>query len=151
MSEAKLMIYLAHGDDARRKVVAATLELLSHDVELSTANPFELISHCQQNPPDVAIVGTEFADEDTFDVLNELSRQNVCPVVALLQSEDVDRSRRLMNDQVMGVLVEPANESDLRTSIYLARRRFHQAQRMEARICELQDELGEENPQEGLS
>jgi AmiR/NasT family two-component response regulator len=76
--------------------------------------------------------------------LNQLSRQNTCAVVALLESSDVDRSQRLMNDQVMGVLIEPVNESDLRTSIYLARRRFQQTRQMEARIDELRHKLDDD-------
>jgi AmiR/NasT family two-component response regulator len=36
------------------------------------------------------------------------------------------------------------NESDLRTSIYLARRRFQQTRQMEARIDELQEELDDD-------
>ncbi|QDT11954.1 ANTAR domain-containing response regulator [Planctomycetes bacterium K23_9] len=141
MSKNQMMIYLAHGDDAKRKVVAANLELLSHEVGLSTGTPSMLISRCQESPPSVAIVGTGFESDDAFDVLNQLSQQNTCAVIALLESSDIDRSRRLMNDQVMGVLVEPVNESDLRTSIYLARRRFQQTRQMEARIDELQGEL----------
>ena len=141
MSESELMIYLAHGDDAKRKVIEANLELLSHNVALSTGTPATLVRRCQENPPSVAIVGTGFENDETFDVLNALSRQNTCAVVALLNQEDVDRSRRLMNDQVMG---EPVNESDLRTSIYLARRRFQQTRQMEARIDELQEELDDD-------
>ena len=58
MSETQLMIYLAHGDDAKRKVIAANLELLSHEVALSTSAPATLVRRCQENPPSVAIVGT---------------------------------------------------------------------------------------------
>ncbi len=145
MSETNLMIYLAHGDDARRNVVVANLELLTHHVALSTSVPAELLRRCREHPPAVAIVGTEFEKEDTFDVLNQLSLQNTCAVIALLKQGDVERSRRLMNDQVMGVLVEPINESDLRTSLYLARRRFQQTIQMEARIDELRDELDGES------
>lgn len=146
MPEKELMIYIAHGADARRKVVEANLELLNFTVGLSTASPAVLIRRCQENPPDAVIIGSEFEDQDAFSVLNELSRENICPVIALLKREDVERSRRLMDDQVMGVLVEPLHEGDLRTSIYLARLRFAQAKRMESRIDELLTRLGDDNP-----
>lgn len=141
MRSESLIIYLAHGDDGRRRVLEANLELLSHRVELSTASPAVLQRRCQENPPAVAVVGTCFKDADCFDVLNELGGVNACPVVAILHHDDVERSRRLLDDQVMGVLVEPVNEGDLRTAIYLARRRFQQSKQMKQRIHDLEDEL----------
>ena len=125
MKDSNLKIYLASGDDGQRKVLQANLELLTHQVELSTPSPAVMIRRCQENPPDIAVV--------------EL---NVCPAVAVLEHQDIDRSHRLMADQVMGVLVQPVNDRDLRTAIYLARRRFDQSKLMKQRISELKETLG---------
>lgn len=141
MSNRDLSVFLAHGNDARRKVVSATLELLQHQVGLSTASPAVLCRRCQEQPPDVAIVGSDFEDDDIFAVLNRLTKLRLCAVVALLRNSDIERSRRLLNDRVMGILVEPVSEGDLRTSIHLARRRFTQSQRLEYRVRELKHQL----------
>ena len=135
------MIYVAHGNEARRAIVEANLNLLTHDVQLSTDAPAVMLRRCQETPPDCAVVGSDFPGEDYFELLNNLSQLNCCPIVAVLKREDLDRSERLLQDRVLGVLVEPIDESDLRTSIYLARRRFDQAQVMQARILELRQQL----------
>ncbi|MCC9641068.1 nitrogen regulation protein [Rhodopirellula sp. JC740] len=141
MAERQLKIFLLHGDEYVRRIVRANLELLSHHVELSTDSPAVMQRRCQENPPDVAIIGDKIQSSSVFDVLNSLSRENLCPIVALLQHSDFDRAHRLMEDNVMGVLVEPVNDSDLRTSIYLARRRFEQARRMKRQIDDLEQQL----------
>jgi len=143
MADTNLTIYLAHGDARHRKVIAANLELLHHHVVLSTASPAVLVRRCQERPPDIAIVGTRFDEEDCFDVLNRLSNEDVCTVIAILRHDDVGRSRRLLGNRIMGVLVEPVNHGDLRTAIYLARKRFAQSKEMQARIGQLKDELSE--------
>ena len=142
MKDSNLKIYLASGDDGQRKVLQANLELLTHQVELSTPSPAVMIRRWQENPPDIAVVGTRFQEDDCFRLLNELSELNVCPAVAVLEHQDIDRSHRLMADQVMGVLVQPVNDRDLRTAIYLARRRFDQSKLMKQRISELKETLG---------
>lgn len=58
MQGKELNIYLAHGDDGHRKVIEANLELLTHRIDLSTASPAVLVRRCEENPPDLAIVGS---------------------------------------------------------------------------------------------
>ncbi len=136
-----LRIYLGHGNDSNRKVIEATLELLSHTVELSTSSPETLLDRCIENPPDVAIVGTDFQHASVFQTANELSDKASCPVVALIRRDDVDRAQRLMGDDVMGVLVQPVSEDDLRPAIYLARRRYQQSCDLQRQARRLKQEI----------
>lgn len=137
MNDTPIRIYVAHGHDGSRKVLEANLELLKYVVEFSTGSSTDLIRRCEANPPDVAIVGTDFENDDIFSVANRLGDLNCCPVIALMRREDVDRSQRLMDDNTMGVLIQPASDRDLRPAIYLARQRFIQSRRMERRVDEL--------------
>ncbi|MCD0462688.1 ANTAR domain-containing response regulator [Roseiconus lacunae] len=141
MQEQRHRVYLAHGESASRRIIQATLEKLTHRVELSTDHPATLIRRCQENPPDIAIVGTEFAGTDVFAVSNELSRMGVCPVLMVIRPEDVHRMGRLMVHDLTGVIVSPASDRDFRPAIFLAERRFQQARQLRKRCEEINREI----------
>ncbi|MCC9602758.1 nitrogen regulation protein [Stieleria sp. JC731] len=141
MKEQKLRVYLVHGDPASRHIIEATLEKLRHRIELSTDHPATFLRRCQENPPDIAIVGTDFQDTDVFAVANELSQVNTCPVVMIIYPEDIDRVERLMSDNLTGVIVSPVSDRDLRPALYLAGRRFEQAKSLEKRCREIRSEI----------
>lgn len=130
MKHTNLRIYLGHGDDAERDVIVATLNLLSHSVELSTDSSAVFKRRCMEAPPDLAVVGTDLAGEDTFSVADEVADLGTCPVVVYIRREDIDRSHRLLRNEVTGVLVQPATELDWRPALYLACRRWEQSARL---------------------
>ncbi|OYP37770.1 ANTAR domain-containing response regulator [Rhodopirellula sp. MGV] len=141
MKEPKLRIYLAHGDDASRKIIQATLEKLNHCVELSTDHPATLFRRCQENPPDIAVLGTGFRKTDVFAIANELARMGSCPAVMVICPEDIDRVERLLLDDLTGVIVAPISDRDLRPALFLAERRFRQAKLLEQRCEEIKREI----------
>lgn len=140
MKNVALRIYLAHGDDASRRVLEAMLKLLQHEVVVSTSSSAVFLRRCQEAPPDVAIVGTDL-NEDVFSIAEKLGRFDCCPVVVLIRESDVDRTHRKMDDDVMGILVQPVHENDLRPAIYLAKRRFEQASEMRRQAKELERQM----------
>lgn len=139
----RLKVYLLHGDDAARKIVHAMLESLGHDIVLSTSSSSELMDRLDHSVPDMVIVGAKLnatgshESRGMYEILNELKQHGSSPAIALIPPSEVDRARRLMNDQVMGVLVEPASAKQLRPAIHLARLRFLQTVQLQQRADDL--------------
>lgn len=134
-------VALAHGDSASQQAIEATLQGLSHHVLFTTDSPQALIDYCQQHCPAVGIIGTGFANENPFEVFNRVNRAIDCPLIALIQADQVELASELINDSVMGILIEPVSESDIRPAIYLACRRYEQARQLEQRAEELEDRI----------
>lgn len=137
MKNQPLNVFIAHGDDDARDVIEATLKGLNFEVLLSTAEGHRLISRCETDPPDVVFIGTNLADADCFDICNELCQLGLCPAVALVPESEVERAKSQMLDHVAGILVEPATANQLRSSTFVARRRYQDARRLRARISDL--------------
>lgn len=139
--DSELDICLAIGDQQTRKVVAATLELLTHNVVFSTDSGDQMLEHCLEAPPDVAIVGTGLVGMNCYELLNEISDLVDCPAIAIVQNDELDRAKRLMHDELMGILVEPVSKNHLRPAIYLARRRYSEMKGLEQEVQRLEKEL----------
>lgn len=137
----QLRVYLMHADDATRALVMANLVLLGHKVELTTASPAVMLRRCEENSPDIAIVGTDFRESNPGSLVNEICERSVCPVIVFFTHDEIDRFERLKNNDVLGVITLPANERDWRPAIHLAKRRFDQAQAMISEVERLTHEL----------
>ena len=148
-----LKIFLGHGDDANRKIVEATLASLGHETAFSTSSGADLLAQCDQAAPDMVIVGSQLESIGMYEVLNELERHAACPAIALIPPTEVDRARRLMSDQVMGVLIEPASAIQFRPAIHLAHKRYLQTVELQERadklVAELEDTGGVETSSDG--
>lgn len=137
----QLRVYLMHADDATRALVMANLVHLGHKVELTTASPAVMLRRCEENSPDIAIVGTDFREANPGSLVNEICERSVCPVIVFFTHDELDRFERLKNNDVLGVITLPANERDWRPAIHLAKRRFDQAQSMLSEVERLTQEL----------
>ncbi|WP_186776537.1 ANTAR domain-containing response regulator [Rubripirellula reticaptiva] len=139
--DRELTIFLAVGDGKSRKVIEAILQQLSHHVILSTDSGETMLERCLKEEPDMAIVGQSLADLDTFELVNRMSNETQIPVIAIIRGADLDRAKRLMTDDMMGILVEPVTHKTLRPAIYLARRRHQQMISLEDRASNLENQL----------
>jgi len=139
--DRELNVFLAVGDGKSRKVVEAILQQLSHCVTLSTDSGETMLDRCLQEEPDMAIVGQSLADIDTFELVNRMSDETQIPVIAIIRGADLDRAKRLMTDDMMGILVEPVTHKTLRPAIYLALRRHQQMVALEDQASNLEDQL----------
>ena len=136
-----LAVYLAHGNVAARDQIAQSLRQINHPVRLETGKGQELLHHCQSDPPDLVFIGSDLEDISTVEVMNQLSRMETCSAIALVSQSDYDNASDEINDRVMGILVEPINQAQLRPAIYVAIRRFQQAKRLRTDIAELRDRV----------
>ncbi len=139
--DLNLSIYLALGDEQECNVVAATLEQLTHHVVFHTNSGKEMLVKCLNQTPDVAIVGPGLTGMSCYELLNQMSQKVDCPAIALVPASELDRARRLMQDDLMGILVQPTTRNHLRPSIYLARRRYAEKKGLMQQVDDLERAL----------
>lgn len=141
MTNRSLKIYLGYADNGDRKVVTALLESLSYELAFTTDSEETLVDRCQKNPPDLVLVGPSMEHDDAFEIVNRLSKAAECAIVAIIQRNDFDRAKRLLSDDLMGILVEPVTQDDLRPAIFLAYKRFEQIRALQHQERRLSEQL----------
>lgn len=138
-------IYLAHKTDTDRRDIEACLQQLGHSVDLSTADPKQLLQRCQDSPPEIAIVAASFAEDRKFHVANDLAKLKACPLIAIVERSDLLDCQQMIQNNLYGILVHTLNADAWRPALYLAKLRFEQLKSMEAKLKGLEtalDQLG---------
>lgn len=146
MSDRPPRIFVAHRDRNSLNVLQACLEDIDRQVAFATCDGHELLSEIRRDPPDIALVGAGLKDMDTIALLNEISLQSDCCAIALLPPEMVDRAESELIDRIMGVLIDPPDNHQLRSALHVALTRHREATDLSRQIHHLEDDLYREPP-----
>ncbi len=114
------------------------MQRLGHQVDLSTAVSEPLSERCRISPPDLAIVAASFAGTEKFSTVNRVAELKLCPLIAVIERSDMEHCQRMINDDVLGILISTSTADDWRPALYLAKLRFKQSQNMESELERLQ-------------
>ncbi len=114
------------------------MQRLGHSVDLSTATAEQLSQLCRVSPPDLAIVAASFAGTEKFSTVNRVANWKTCPLIAVIERSDMKHCQRMINDNVLGILISTSTLEAWRPALYLAKLRFEQSQQMEAELERLQ-------------
>lgn len=139
-------IFVAHRDRDSLNVLQACLEDIDYHVAFATCAGHELLARIRQEPPDIVLVGAGLKDMDTINLLNEVSLQSDCCAIALLPPEMVDRAESELVDRIMGVLIDPPDNHQLRSALHVALTRHREATALNRQIHRLEDDLYRESP-----
>ena len=84
----------------------------------------ELADRCQQAPPDLIITDIKMPDMDGIEAARLVNQTHPIPVILVSAHHDAELLTRAGADHIMGYLVKPVKEADLKTAIAVAMQRF---------------------------
>jgi AmiR/NasT family two-component response regulator len=119
-----LRIAVADDEPDMRDYFQKCLARLGHRVVAVARTGRELIEMCRATLPDLVITDIKMPDLDGIDAAIQIYRE--CPVPVLLVSayHDAALIERAKAGHILGYLVKPIKQADLRSAIALALRRF---------------------------
>jgi len=125
---------IASRSSARLEAVTAVVEGLGHEVVARAVESHEAATVTADLHPDVALVGVGVGvgerSEHDLELIGELVRQAACPVIALLETDDLAVVGEAARRGVFASLAD-ASPEQLRDSIEVALPRFAEFQSLE--------------------
>ena len=122
----KRPLRIAVADDERdtRDFLQELLPRLGHEVVAVATTGRELVDKVQATAPDLVITDIKMPDMDGLQASIAVNRDKQVPVVLISAHHDAELLTRLGADHIMGYLVKPVKEADLKTAITVAMLRF---------------------------
>jgi AmiR/NasT family two-component response regulator len=118
---------IAVADDERdmREYLHEVLPRLGHEVVAVAENGRKLVEQCAAAHPDLVITDIKMPDMDGVEASVAVNRGKQTPVILVSAHHDAETLVRVGVDHIMGYLVKPVSEADLKTAITMAMLRFH--------------------------
>ena len=136
-----LTLMIALADQPARRVVESMVATIGHHLSFSTDSASELIDRCEQRPPDLAIVHHQLVDGTGLDVVNHLGQRGATAAILLVELSQLELAQTDTRNPLAGLLITPLSVDQLRSSIFIARRRFELAVQLTDRARDLQQQL----------
>ncbi len=121
---ARLRVAIADDEAEMRDYLREVLPRLGHQVVAEAATGRELVEGCRTTTPDLVITDIRMSDVDGIDAAALVNQQKPTPVVLVSAHHDADLLGRASEDYIMGYLVKPVKEADLKTAIAIAILRY---------------------------
>jgi two-component system, response regulator PdtaR len=122
----RLRIAVADDDQEMREYLREALQRLGHEVVAVVGTGRELADSCRAAAPDLALADVRMPDMDGIEAAAVVNRERPVPFV-LVSAHDTDELMgRAGVDHIMGYLVKPVKEADLKAAISVAMLRFQQ-------------------------
>jgi two-component system, response regulator PdtaR len=117
---------IAVADDERdmREYLHEVLPRLGHEVVAVAENGRKLVEQCRAARPDLVITDIKMPDMDGIETSVAVNRDRQTPVILISALHDAETMTRVGVDHVMGYLVKPVSEADLKTAITMAMLRY---------------------------
>jgi AmiR/NasT family two-component response regulator len=119
-----LRIVVADDEPDMREYFQKLLPRLGHQVVGTAENGRELIELCRAQQPDLVITDIKMPDMDGIEASILVNRDKQIPVILISAHHDAELLTRAGVDHIMGYLVKPVKEEDLKAAIAMARVRF---------------------------
>jgi len=134
---------IAVADDERdiREYLQEVLPRLGHEVVAVAENGVQLVERCRTARPDLVIADVKMPDMDGLDATTAINQDRQVPVVLVSAHHDDAILGRLGREPVMGYLVKPIGEADLKAAITVAMLRFRHFQELHREASDLRQAL----------
>lgn len=119
-----LRIVVADDEPEMCDYLEEALARLGHEVCGRAATGHELVSQVQALVPDLVMADVMMPDMDGIQAALEFNRLRQVPVILISAHHDSDLLSRAGADPIMGYLVKPVKEADLKAAISVAMLRF---------------------------
>ncbi len=124
----KLRIAVADDEPDMQEYFEKMLPRLGYEVVSVATTGRELVEHCRELRPDLAITDIKMPDMDGIEAAEQLYRTAQIPVILVSAYHNTELIERAEADHIMAYLVKPIKQADLEPAISLAMRRFRQLQ-----------------------
>ena len=119
-----LRIALADDEPDVRDYLKEMLPRLGHQVVGVAANGRQLSDVVRSTAPDLVITDIKMPDMDGIESSIEVNRHKQIPVILISAHHDAETLTRVGADHIMGYLIKPISEPELKAAIALAMSRF---------------------------
>jgi response regulator NasT len=141
MSAAPLRIAIADDERDMREFLQEALLRLGHEVVAVAETGRQLAEQCRAAAPDLVISDIKMPDGDGLEAAAAVNRVRPTPFLLVSAYDDAGLVARAAAEPVMGYLVKPVKEVDLKSSVPVAVARFQQMQGMAREAAELRQAL----------
>jgi AmiR/NasT family two-component response regulator len=138
-----LRIAIADDEPDMRDYFQEVLPRLGHTVVALAQNGRELVDLCRATNPDLVITDIKMPDMDGIDAAIKIYQERPVPVILVSAHHDANLIARAETDHVMGYLVKPIKQADLKPTIAIAVHRFEQFQAMHKEATDLRQALAD--------
>jgi AmiR/NasT family two-component response regulator len=138
-----LRIAIADDEPDMRDYFQEVLPRLGHTVVALAQNGRELVDLCHATNPDLVITDIKMPDMDGIDAAIKICQERPVPVILVSAHHDANLIARAETDHVMGYLVKPIKQADLKPTIAIAVHRFEQFQAMRKEATDLRQALAD--------
>ena len=138
-----LRIAIADDEPDMRDYFQEVLPRLGHTVVALAQNGRELVDLCRATNPDLVITDIKMPDMDGIDAANKIYQERPVPVILVSAHHDANLIQRAETDHIMGYLVKPIKQADLKPTIAITVHRFEQFQAMHKEATDLRQALAD--------
>lgn len=141
MNSTKLRVAVADDERDTREFLQEALTRLGHDVVGVAGTGKQLAEQVRATHPDLIMTDIKMPDGDGIEVATEVNRERQVPVILVSAHHDNGILSRLGGSYIMGYLVKPISEADLKASITMALLRWQQFEAMKKEAADLRQAL----------
>ena len=125
---ASLKIGVAEDELDMREFYQIVIPELGHRLLWAAQNGVELVEFANRARPDLLIVDIKMPLLDGLDAVRSVTRDHPLLVIVVSGHHDQETMERAEAEQLMGYLIKPIREADLRAAITIATKRFDELQ-----------------------
>src|SRR5262249_49239503 len=137
----RLRIAVADDERDMREYLQEALPRLGHEVVVVAEDGRQLAERCAVVKPARVIPDVKMPDMDGVEVSLAITRERQTPVILISAHHDAEILTRLGADHIMGYLVKPVSEPDLKTAIAVAMLRFQHFNELRQEAADLRQAL----------
>ncbi len=139
---AQTRILIVDDDSLIRLDLRGLLEQMGYAVVGEAGDAAGAISSARNLRPDLVFMDIRMAgDLDGIDAAATLTAENLAPVLLLTAFSDLELVQRAADAGVVGYLLKPFSEAELRPAIELTLARFREYRTLAAETADLRDQL----------
>jgi response regulator NasT len=135
-----MRILIADDESIIRLGLKAMLNEMGHEV-LAASNGREALQMAQHHQLDLAILDIKMPFTDGLQAAKALARTQPMPILLLTAFSEQDLIEQAADLPIQGYLIKPIKAEELTAAITVATRRFADAQTLQQRADQLEDEL----------
>lgn len=125
-----LRVLVANQRPDRLDYVTAIVASLGHEVIARSIEVEDVAELTARERPDVALVGLGESSQHALDLIDRIVRQALCPVIAILETDDRDFVNQAAQRGIFAYIANGAAEQ-LQSSLDIVLRRFQEFQNLE--------------------
>jgi AmiR/NasT family two-component response regulator len=138
---APLRVVVADDERDVREYLQETMTRLGWQVTAAAATGRELVEACRTSPPDLIVTDVKLPDLDGIAAAAAANAAGPVPVVLISAHHGDDLLGRLADLPVMGYLIKPISEANLKAAVAVAMTRFRHFVALRQEVTDLRQAL----------